>query len=196
MDGLDVLLIDGELHAAHARRSRRSTRRRRRCSVTRPTPIRDDLDAAIARRAPRRSTRTSAGGRPILRSAPRCLRQLRDAMQRHADELRDLTVAEVGTPVFLTHGPQLDVPVDRPRLGRRPRRGLRVAADLGVANRWASRRGGPSCASRPASSARSRRGTSRTSSTSRSSARRSARGTRSSSSRRPTRRGARRPSGA
>ncbi|MFI0450464.1 aldehyde dehydrogenase [Actinomadura sp. 6N118] len=41
----------------------------------------------------------------------RCLRQLRDALQRHAGELRELTIAEVGTPRFLTFGAQLDAPV-------------------------------------------------------------------------------------
>jgi aldehyde dehydrogenase (NAD+) len=41
----------------------------------------------------------------------RCLRQLRDALQGHADELRELTIAEVGAPRFLTTGAQLDSPV-------------------------------------------------------------------------------------
>lgn len=41
-----------------------------------------------------------------------CLRQLRDALQTHTDEMRELTVAEVGCPVFLTHGPQLEGPIN------------------------------------------------------------------------------------
>ena len=41
-----------------------------------------------------------------------CLRQLQAAMVSHADELRALTVAEVGAPVFLTSGAHLDAPVD------------------------------------------------------------------------------------
>jgi len=41
----------------------------------------------------------------------RCIRQLRDAMVAHADELRELTIAEVGAPRFLTSGAQLDAPV-------------------------------------------------------------------------------------
>ena len=40
-----------------------------------------------------------------------CLRQLQAAMETHADELRALTVAEVGAPVFLTSGAHLDAPV-------------------------------------------------------------------------------------
>ncbi|MFI0368531.1 aldehyde dehydrogenase [Actinomadura sp. 1N219] len=42
----------------------------------------------------------------------RCLRQLREAMRRRADELRELTIKEVGAPRFLTFGAQLDAPVD------------------------------------------------------------------------------------
>ncbi len=42
----------------------------------------------------------------------RCLRQLRDAMQSHSDELRELTIAEVGAPRFLTTLAQLDSPVE------------------------------------------------------------------------------------
>ncbi|GGO79607.1 aldehyde dehydrogenase [Nonomuraea cavernae] len=41
----------------------------------------------------------------------RCLRQLHDALTRHAEELRELTIAEAGAPRFLTHGAQLDAPV-------------------------------------------------------------------------------------
>lgn len=41
----------------------------------------------------------------------RCLRQLQEAFERHSDEIREMTVAEVGCPVMLTHGAQLDVPV-------------------------------------------------------------------------------------
>ena len=40
-----------------------------------------------------------------------CLRQLRDALQANADELRELTIAEVGAPRFLTTIAQLDSPV-------------------------------------------------------------------------------------
>lgn len=40
-----------------------------------------------------------------------CLKQLGEALQRHSEELRQLTIAEVGAPQFLTHGAQLDDPV-------------------------------------------------------------------------------------
>jgi aldehyde dehydrogenase (NAD+) len=41
----------------------------------------------------------------------RCLRQLREALVKHSDELKSLLVAEIGTPVSLTGGPQFDTPV-------------------------------------------------------------------------------------
>ncbi|ONH61780.1 aldehyde dehydrogenase [Frankia sp. CcI49] len=42
----------------------------------------------------------------------RCLTQFSEALERHREELRDLVVAEVGTPVALTYGPQLDSPLE------------------------------------------------------------------------------------
>jgi acyl-CoA reductase-like NAD-dependent aldehyde dehydrogenase len=42
----------------------------------------------------------------------RCLRQLRQALDDHREELREITIAEVGAPRMLTHGPQLDEPVE------------------------------------------------------------------------------------
>ena len=42
----------------------------------------------------------------------RCLRQFHAALEGHLEEMRDLTVAEVGSPVMLTYGgPQLEAPV-------------------------------------------------------------------------------------
>ncbi|MCI3274342.1 aldehyde dehydrogenase family protein [Streptomyces cylindrosporus] len=42
----------------------------------------------------------------------RCLRQFYDALHEHREELRELTIAEVGAPRQLTHGPQLDEPIE------------------------------------------------------------------------------------
>ncbi|MHA3019273.1 aldehyde dehydrogenase [Mycobacterium sp. BMJ-28] len=42
----------------------------------------------------------------------RCLRQLRTAMQDHIEDLRELTISEVGAPRMLTSGAQLEGPVD------------------------------------------------------------------------------------
>ena len=44
----------------------------------------------------------------------RCLQQLDKALTEHREELRDLTIAEVGAPRSLTHGPQLDEPAKLP----------------------------------------------------------------------------------
>ena len=43
----------------------------------------------------------------------KCIRQLQAALQRHAEEIRPLLVAEVGTPVWLTRDTLFDVPVAR-----------------------------------------------------------------------------------
>ena len=42
----------------------------------------------------------------------RCVRQLRDAMKEHLEELRAITIAEVGAPRMLTAIAQLEVPVN------------------------------------------------------------------------------------
>ncbi|ALG85764.1 aldehyde dehydrogenase [Gordonia phthalatica] len=67
-----------------------------------------DMDQAIA--AARRAFDATDWSRDHAFRA-RCLRQLRDALLLHAEELRELTVAEVGCPTFLTHGPQLIGPI-------------------------------------------------------------------------------------
>jgi len=68
----------------------------------------EDMDAAIgaARRA---FDEGSWANDPAFRA--RCLRQLRDAMQGAAEDLRAMTVAEVGAPLMLTYGAHLDGPV-------------------------------------------------------------------------------------
>ncbi|WP_204801657.1 aldehyde dehydrogenase [Mycobacterium riyadhense] len=42
----------------------------------------------------------------------RCVRQLRDALQHHLEELRELTISEVGAPRMLTAAAQLEGPVN------------------------------------------------------------------------------------
>ncbi|MEU5878029.1 aldehyde dehydrogenase [Spirillospora sp. NPDC047279] len=68
----------------------------------------DDMDQAIA--AARRAFDSGTWSVDVAFRA-RCLRQLRDGLRRHADELRELTIKEVGAPRFLTYGAQLDGPV-------------------------------------------------------------------------------------
>ncbi|MGF7121161.1 aldehyde dehydrogenase [Rhodococcus sp. AG1013] len=67
-----------------------------------------DMDAAIA--AARHAFDDTTWSRDHAFRA-RCLRQLRDALQSHVEELREITVAEVGAPTMLTAGPQLEGPI-------------------------------------------------------------------------------------
>ena len=68
-----------------------------------------DMDAAIgaARRAFDESDWSTN-----LELRLRCLRQLQAAMEAHREELRALTIAEVGAPRFLTTGAQLEGPIE------------------------------------------------------------------------------------
>jgi aldehyde dehydrogenase (NAD+) len=68
----------------------------------------EDVDAAVA--AARRAFDEGTWARDHALRA-RCIRQLRDALQEVAEELRATTVAEVGAPLMLTYGAHLDGPV-------------------------------------------------------------------------------------
>ncbi|KDE14941.1 aldehyde dehydrogenase [Rhodococcus aetherivorans] len=68
-----------------------------------------DMDAAIE--AARRAFDTTGWSREHAFRA-RCLRQLRDALRGHIEELRAITIAEVGAPRFLTSAAHLEGPVD------------------------------------------------------------------------------------
>ncbi|HEU0191088.1 MAG TPA: aldehyde dehydrogenase [Mycobacterium sp.] len=56
----------------------------------------------------------------------RCVRQLRDALRGHVEELRELTISEAGAPRMLTAGGQLETPIDD----------LGFAADTAESYRW------------------------------------------------------------
>ncbi len=68
-----------------------------------------DMDAAIV--GARRAFDESAWAEDLA-FRMRCLGQLHEALVRHREELREMTVAEGGAPVTLTHGAQLDDPID------------------------------------------------------------------------------------
>ncbi len=68
----------------------------------------EDMEVAIAA-ARRAFDHTDWSTNHAFRT--KCLKQLRDAMKAHADELRYQMVAEVGCPLGLTYGPQTDVPI-------------------------------------------------------------------------------------
>ena len=70
-----------------------------------------EADAVAAVAAARRAFDTTDWAREHGFRA-RCLRQFHAAMERRLEEMRELTVAEVGSPVMLTYGgPQLEAPV-------------------------------------------------------------------------------------
>jgi aldehyde dehydrogenase (NAD+) len=68
----------------------------------------DDAAAAIA--AARRAFDTTSWSTDVALRV-RCLEQLHQALLDHAEELRELTIAEVGATRALTHGAQLDEPI-------------------------------------------------------------------------------------
>ncbi|WP_405539930.1 aldehyde dehydrogenase family protein [Streptomyces sp. NBC_00075] len=61
----------------------------------------------------------------------RCLDQLHQALTDHLEELRELTIAEVGAPRMLTYGPQLDDPVKLVRFYADLLRKYPLTEDLG-----------------------------------------------------------------
>jgi aldehyde dehydrogenase (NAD+) len=82
-----------------------------------------DMDAAIA--AARRAFDESRWATDVAFRVA-CLRQLHQALLAHAEDLRGTVVAEVGAPVALTHGPQLDLPIE----------GLAWVVDLAERYEW------------------------------------------------------------
>ncbi|HEX4737340.1 MAG TPA: aldehyde dehydrogenase family protein [Allosphingosinicella sp.] len=71
---------------------------------------REDFERAIA--AARRAFDETNWSRDNSFRA-KCIRQLQAALQRHAEEIRPLLVAEVGTPIWLTRDTLFDVPVEK-----------------------------------------------------------------------------------
>ena len=69
----------------------------------------DDARAAVA--AARRAFDTTSWASDAEFRA-RCLDQLHRALLEHKEELRELTIADVGAPRVLTHGPQLEEAIE------------------------------------------------------------------------------------
>ena len=74
-----------------------------------PNSTADDVNEAIAA-ARRAFDETDWSTNLSLRL--RVLRQFHQALLDNADQLRELTIAEVGAPTFLIAGPQFDMPVE------------------------------------------------------------------------------------
>src|ERR1700728_867617 len=64
----------------------------------------------------------------------RCIRQLRDAMREHIEELREITIAEVGAPRMLTGIAQLEVPVNDLSFAADTAESYEYSRDLGDAS--------------------------------------------------------------
>ena len=64
----------------------------------------------------------------------RCIRQLRDAMKANIEELRELTIAEVGAPRMLTAMAQLEGPVDDLSFSADTAETYEWRQDLGIAS--------------------------------------------------------------
>jgi acyl-CoA reductase-like NAD-dependent aldehyde dehydrogenase len=74
-------------------------------------PDATDADAAASVVAARRAF-DSTGWATDVDQRVRCLNQLYQALTEHKEELRELTIAEVGAPRMLTLANQLDVPIE------------------------------------------------------------------------------------
>ncbi|MGV0641902.1 aldehyde dehydrogenase [Mycolicibacterium sp. XJ2546] len=64
----------------------------------------------------------------------RCVRQLQEAMTRHVEELREITIAEVGAPRMLTSAAQLEGPVADLSFCADTAENYQWTTDLGVAS--------------------------------------------------------------
>ncbi len=108
-DGLDVLLVDGKLRGATGGGTFETLNpATEQVLGVAADGTAADMDEAIGAARAAFDTGTWASD-PAFRA--RCLRQLRDALVAHGDEMRALTTAEVGAPAFLTGGAQYDAPV-------------------------------------------------------------------------------------
>jgi aldehyde dehydrogenase (NAD+) len=91
----------------------------------------DDMEAAIG--AARRAFDETDWATNVEQRV-RCIRQLQQAMRDHVEELRDLTIAEVGAPRMLTSAAQLEGPVEDLSFCADTAESYRWTTDLGIAS--------------------------------------------------------------
>jgi aldehyde dehydrogenase (NAD+) len=122
-DGASALLIDGKLTSGSAGTFPTVNPATEEVLGTAADADAEDMGRAVeaARRA---FDETDWSRNTELRV--RCVRQLRDAMQKHIEELRELTIVEVGAPRMLTAIAQLEGPVND----------LEFAADTAESYEW------------------------------------------------------------
>ncbi len=127
----EQLLIDGELRAAEGG-GVFETMNPATEEVLGVAANATDADAVAAVVAARRAFDTT-GWATDHELRARCLRQFHTALERHLEEMRELTVAEVGSPVMLTYGgPQLEAPVGSVKWVADMMDGYQWSEDLGV----------------------------------------------------------------
>ena len=104
------LLVDGRLVPARSGKTYANIDPYRETEIGQtPDAGVEDVDAAAA--AAQRAFETTSWSKDHTFRA-HCIGQLRAAMQRHVEELREILVAEAGCPIFMTKAFQLEVPVD------------------------------------------------------------------------------------
>ena len=130
-DGVSALLIDGKLTSGSQGTFTTINPATEEVLGAAADAGADDMDRAIeaARRA---FDDTDWSRNTELRV--RCVRQLREAMQQHLEELRDLTIAEVGAPRMLTEIAQLEVPVNDLAFAADTAESYEYSRDLGDAS--------------------------------------------------------------
>ena len=103
------MLIDGKLVAAEADRTYPSVNPAT-GQLLENAPDASVADAQAAIAAARRAFDTTGWASDVAFRA-RCLDQLHQALTEHKEELRELTIADVGAPRVITYGAQLDEPI-------------------------------------------------------------------------------------
>ncbi|MBQ0923737.1 aldehyde dehydrogenase [Saccharopolyspora endophytica] len=129
-DKASTLLVDGEPASGSGGRFDTANPATEEVLGTAANATAADMDRAIG--AARRAFDETEWSRDLdLRV--HCLEQLSRSLREHADELRELTIAEVGAPRFLTHGAQLDAPIADVAHFAGVAAGYEWTRDLGVA---------------------------------------------------------------
>jgi aldehyde dehydrogenase (NAD+) len=122
-DGISGLLIDGKLVAGGAEHFTTINPATEEVLGEAANADTADMDRAIA--AARRAFDDTDWSRNTALRV-RCLRQLREVLREHLEDLRELTIAEAGAPRMLTAGAQLEGPIDD----------LGFAADTAESYQW------------------------------------------------------------
>lgn len=130
-DGDSELFIDGKLLPGGAGRFPTVNPATEEVLGTAADADSDDMSDAIE--AARRAFDDSGWSRDVALRV-HCIRQLRDGMKTHIEELRELTIAEVGAPRMLTAGAQLEGPVDDLQFAADTAESFDWTSDLGVAS--------------------------------------------------------------